>query len=223
MSSSPESPHLDNHHRNTLRQIFEHPVSHNIEWHAVTSLFDAIGDVTVHGGKVTITVGDERQIFDHPVGKDIDAQQNDMDLDTSTPPNPAERVSELIAHAYYVGSTAASQCNGVNVPTLRRVELGASGLPVSEEIALGIEQLQVRYGVDTDDDKTVDQFLDADAVADWDNVIAARMWLLTRGECPETGFTNTNTYAMGDVVYDPDPDDGFRRQLYQSTVYLRNR
>ena len=51
MSSSPESPHLDNRHRNTLRQIFEHPVSHNIEWHAVTSLFDAIGTVTVHGGK----------------------------------------------------------------------------------------------------------------------------------------------------------------------------
>ena len=74
MSSSPESPHLDNHHRNTLRQIFEHPVSHNIEWHAVTSLFEAIGTVTVHGGKVTVTVGGERQIFDHPVGKDIDAQ-----------------------------------------------------------------------------------------------------------------------------------------------------
>ena len=74
MSSSPESPHLDNHHRNTLRQIFEHPVSHNIEWHAVTSLLDAIGTVTVHGGKVTIAVGAERQIFDHPVGKDVDAQ-----------------------------------------------------------------------------------------------------------------------------------------------------
>ena len=74
MSSSPESPHLDNHHRNTLRQIFEHPVSHNIEWHAVTSLFDAIGTVTVHSGKVTITVGAERQIFDHPSGKDVDAQ-----------------------------------------------------------------------------------------------------------------------------------------------------
>src|SRR6476646_2043214 len=74
MSSSPESPHLDNHHRNTLRQIFEHPVSHNIEWHAVTSLFDAIGTGTVHGGRVTITVGAERQIFDHPSGKDVDAQ-----------------------------------------------------------------------------------------------------------------------------------------------------
>src|ERR1700751_548461 len=74
MSSSPESPHLDNHHRNTLRQIFEHPVSHNIEWHPVTSPLDAIGQATGPGGKVTITVGAERQIFDHPVGKDIDAQ-----------------------------------------------------------------------------------------------------------------------------------------------------
>jgi hypothetical protein len=75
MSSSPESPHLDNRHRNTLRQIFEHPVSHNIEWHAVTSLLEAVGTVTVHhDGKVTVTVGPERTIFDPPVGKDIDAQ-----------------------------------------------------------------------------------------------------------------------------------------------------
>jgi len=75
MSSSPESPHLDNRHRNTLRQIFEHPVSHNIEWHAVTSLLEAIGTVTVHhDGKVTVAVGPERAIFDPPVGKDIDAQ-----------------------------------------------------------------------------------------------------------------------------------------------------
>jgi len=75
MSSSTESPHLDNHHRNTLRQIFEHPVSHNIEWHAVTSLLGAIGTVTVHhDGKVTVAVGSERQVFDPPAGKDIDAQ-----------------------------------------------------------------------------------------------------------------------------------------------------
>jgi len=75
MSSSPESPHLDNHHRNTLRQIFEHPVSHNIEWHAVTSLLEAVGTVTVHhDGKVTVVVGSERAILEPPVGKDIDVQ-----------------------------------------------------------------------------------------------------------------------------------------------------
>ena len=75
MSSSPESPHLDNHHRNTLRQIFQHPASHNIEWHAVTSLLEAVGTVAVHhDGKVTVTVGSEKAIFEPPVGKDIDAQ-----------------------------------------------------------------------------------------------------------------------------------------------------
>ena len=75
MSSSPESPHLDNRHRNTLRQIFEHPVSHNIEWHAVLSLLEAVGTVDVrHGGKVAVKIGPEAAFLEPPVGKDIDAQ-----------------------------------------------------------------------------------------------------------------------------------------------------
>jgi len=75
MTSSPGSPHLDNHHRATLRQIFQHPVSHNIEWHAVTSLLEAIGTVDVHhDGKVTVQVGSEREILEPPVSKDIDEQ-----------------------------------------------------------------------------------------------------------------------------------------------------
>jgi hypothetical protein len=75
MSSSPESEHLDNHHRNTLRQIFQHPVSHNIEWHSVTSLLDAIGSVDVHpGGQVAVKVGSESAFFTHPEGNDIDEQ-----------------------------------------------------------------------------------------------------------------------------------------------------
>jgi hypothetical protein len=75
MTSSPETPHLDNRHRNTLRQIFAHPVSHNIEWHAVASLLEAIGTVDVHhDGKVTVQVGSEREILEPPTGKDIDEQ-----------------------------------------------------------------------------------------------------------------------------------------------------
>jgi hypothetical protein len=80
MSSSSESQsagqqHLDNHHRNTLRQIFQHPVSHNIEWHAVTSLLEVVGTVTVnHDGKVAVKIGPEAAFFDPPAGKDIDVQ-----------------------------------------------------------------------------------------------------------------------------------------------------
>jgi hypothetical protein len=72
--SSPSSPaHLSNHHRNTLRQIFEHPVSHNIEWHSVVSLLDAVGTVERYSdGKVKITLGPHTTVFDPPRGKDID-------------------------------------------------------------------------------------------------------------------------------------------------------
>jgi hypothetical protein len=75
MSSTSEPVHLTNHHRNTLRQLFQHPVSHNIEWHAVMSLLEAIGStVEQHGGKVAVTVGSETEFFDPPAHKDIDTQ-----------------------------------------------------------------------------------------------------------------------------------------------------
>jgi len=67
--------HLSNHHRNTLRQLFQHPVSHNIEWHAVVSLLEAVGSVVEHhDGKVAVTVGSETEFFDPPAHKDIDTQ-----------------------------------------------------------------------------------------------------------------------------------------------------
>jgi hypothetical protein len=75
MSSTPEQPHLSNHHRTTLRQIFQHPVSHNIEWHAVVSLLQAVGSVAEHhDGKAAVTIGSSTEFFDVPSHKDIDVQ-----------------------------------------------------------------------------------------------------------------------------------------------------
>ena len=75
MSSSSEPEHLTSHHRTTLRQLFEHPVSHNIEWHAVVSLLEAVGSVTDHhDGKVAVTIGSETEFLDRPAHKDIDTQ-----------------------------------------------------------------------------------------------------------------------------------------------------
>ena len=75
MSSTPEQAHLSNHHRNTLRQLFQHPVSHNIEWHAVVSLLEAVGSVVEHrDGKVAVTIGPDTEFFDPPARKDIDTQ-----------------------------------------------------------------------------------------------------------------------------------------------------
>ena len=75
MSSTSEPAHLSNRHRNTLRQIFQHPVSHNIEWHAVVSLLEAIGSVEDHhDGSVAVTLGSATEYFERPATKDIDAQ-----------------------------------------------------------------------------------------------------------------------------------------------------
>ena len=37
--------HINSHQRDTLAQVFRHPSSHNIEWHAVLSLLNAVADV----------------------------------------------------------------------------------------------------------------------------------------------------------------------------------
>lgn len=53
MSSTSEPAHLSNHHRNTLRQLFQHPVSHNVDWRAVVSLLEAVGSIVEqHAGKL---------------------------------------------------------------------------------------------------------------------------------------------------------------------------
>ncbi len=73
--TSPEPERLDGRHRDTLRRIFEHPTSHNIEWHEVMSLLEAVGTVNVHhDGKVAVEVGPEREFLEPPAGKDVDDQ-----------------------------------------------------------------------------------------------------------------------------------------------------
>jgi hypothetical protein len=73
--TSPGAERLDSRHRDTVRQIFEHPTSHNIEWRAVMSLLEAVGTVTVrHDGKVAVKIGPEQEFLVPPAGKDIDDQ-----------------------------------------------------------------------------------------------------------------------------------------------------
>ena len=75
MPEIPEPEHLSNHHRTTLRQILQHPVSHNIEWRSVVSLLEAVGSVTEHhDGKLAVTVGSQTVFLDRPPGKDVSVE-----------------------------------------------------------------------------------------------------------------------------------------------------
>ena len=68
--------HLNNQHRDTVAKILQHPASHNVEWHAVLSLLQYIGQVDErHDGRFKVTIGGETEIFDKPKHKNIDEQQ----------------------------------------------------------------------------------------------------------------------------------------------------
>ncbi len=67
---------LDGHHRATVEKIFNHPVSHNIQWHDVLSLLKSVATVAEeHGGRVAVTLGPETETFEVPRHHDIDEQQ----------------------------------------------------------------------------------------------------------------------------------------------------
>jgi hypothetical protein len=68
--------HLSPNHRDTLLQIFQHPTSHNIDWRAVLSLLEAVGEVEERkGGTVQVTLGDESELLVPPKHKDVDVEQ----------------------------------------------------------------------------------------------------------------------------------------------------
>ena len=66
---------LNGHHRATVEKIFQHPVSHNIQWHDVISLLEGVAEVTEeHDGRFKVTIGGETETLDKPSGSDVDEQ-----------------------------------------------------------------------------------------------------------------------------------------------------
>jgi hypothetical protein len=76
MPPASEPVRLSGRHRDTVREILRHPVSHNIEWQAVVQLLEEVGTVVErHDGKFAVTLGGETEVFERPRQKDIDTQQ----------------------------------------------------------------------------------------------------------------------------------------------------
>lgn len=123
---------------------------------------------------------------------------------------------EYRASIYYVSDTAAA------VPTLFRKQLIGGVWSASEEIAAGVERFIVAYGVDSNGDAAADQYVSS-AGADWNKVVSLKFYLLMRSEQADPRYVDANTYQLGAVTVDPNPDDGYRRAVFDTTVTLRNR
>lgn len=128
----------------------------------------------------------------------------------------------LQVYVYYIGSDD----NDATVPALRRVALAGNAM-VDELVVSGIEQIQLEYGI-TDAGSTryftannISGSHSATGATDWDKVSSVRIWLLARNAKAETGYSNTNTYSLSNLVYGP-VNDSFRRQVFTTVVQLRN-
>lgn len=121
------------------------------------------------------------------------------------------RVMAFRAHTYYVAATGRTDAGGNPVLSLYRNE---------EELVEGINQLQIVYGVDADDDQAADDYLDADAVADWRDVVAARVCAVAASVETGVATETASVSCHGDVT---DLDSNRLGQAFTATIALRNR
>ena len=136
----------------------------------------------------------------------------------------------LMVSSYYI-DTNSDLIPGV--PTLRRKVLGIQGINSAifdQEIAPGVENLQVQFGIDMNEDNTVDRYVnpgdqiynpEAPGYIPGARVLTARVWLVVRGLTPENGINDQRIYTPGDVNLGTYTDD-VRRMQVSKTILLRN-
>lgn len=107
-----------------------------------------------------------------------------------------------------------------NYPSLYQKILGQN----ADVLIEGVEQMQIEYGEDTNDDFNADQYVKANAVNNWENIVSVRISLVMINIDPG----GNDSVAIGDGSYTLEgnelkPDDGQLRQVFTKTIALRNR
>lgn len=133
---------------------------------------------------------------------------------------------DFLSTAYFV------RVGDDGIPGLYERRVDSAKGAQTREIARGVEAMQIRYGIATSSNATVAQnYVTADQVTDWDNVVSVRVSLLVRSRDPVNNQPNTNTYNLSGVRVIPSGDDGaggaagdnYLRVAVTKTITLRNR
>ncbi len=143
---------------------------------------------------------------------------------------PSSATHNLMVNSYYVSPTSTLI---PGVPTLRRKTLTVrAGAPFIEdqEVAPGVENIQLQLGIDVDEDNTVDRYVNpgsdiydpsAAGYIPGARVMTARIWLVVRGVTTEFGLQDGRTYNPGNANMGQQ-NDSFRRLQVSKTILLRN-
>lgn len=111
---------------------------------------------------------------------------------------------------------------GDNVPTLCRKVLRGNGPAMTTEcLATGIEDLQIEYGIDTSDNGHPNVYMTNPTLADLQNVVSARIFLVARTTEIDTRYNNDKSYTVSNSGIFV-PNDSFHRRVLSTSVSIQN-
>jgi type IV pilus assembly protein PilW len=135
----------------------------------------------------------------------------------------------LREQVYYIRDCSVTCSPSDGVPTLVRLELESGAMKVVPLVE-GIEEMHVDYGIDNTADGLPDVWSRCDAAtptpctaADWANVTAVKVYVLSRNLETSRGYVDNKTYAMGLYGSTVATSDGYKRHVYMAQVNLPNR
>jgi len=141
---------------------------------------------------------------------------------------PASETHDVQLGIWYVSERSGFDSTQ---PALRRLTLVRHGRIEDQEIIAGIENMQLRLGLDTSGDGAVNFFTDPAhaAAAGPGQIVALRLWLLVRSDEPEAGWQDTKVWQPPDPQLapivpgvTPGYPARYRRLAVTRTVALRN-
>lgn len=152
-------------------------------------------------------------------GKETIAHSNSSNIDNnlSKPYGADAFVMRPFIHSYFIGDTGRTNAAGQKVLALYLRDLSGN----DSEIAEGVSDLQVLYGVDNDGNRNADRYMSAtqvEAAKIWEKVVSVRVSLLT--DSVDNVLENPGNYVFSPAGNSPITPAAGDRRLYQEFTGL---
>lgn len=134
-----------------------------------------------------------------------------------------------------LGTPGICDAEDDNIPTLTRLSLQGLAM-VEQDVIAGVEQMQLAYGIDDNNDRSPDRYLSAEDVTDaddWDKVIDVKLSVLIRNTELDTTANTSDEELATYTLYGGDAGDGvthevpvedrrYRRKVFNTSIQIRN-
>lgn len=135
---------------------------------------------------------------------------------------PGASVMRLSSNSFFV-APSANTSNGNSLWTIQLGSYDSSNNvnTAPQELVTGVDNMQILYGEDTDNDGVPNRYVTADAVSSWSKVIAIQVSLLM--STLANGVSSTNQKYSYNGTSNITATDRRVRRTFTSTIALRNR